>query len=127
MRDEISASINENYQVINVSENHSWKSDEPIELGGRNVGPTPIQLLLSALASCKLITMRMYAERKEWITGQINIHLSIEQLADKTVIHKEITFSSPVSDEQKKRLSEISNRCPVAKMITHPIEFKLND
>lgn len=127
MKDEISASISENYQVINISEDHSWKSDEPIDLGGKNYGPTPVQLLLSALASCKLITMRMYAERKEWITGQISIHLSIEQLADKTVIHKKLTFAGQLSDEQKTRLSEISNRCPVAKMITHPIEFKLND
>jgi putative redox protein len=90
-----------------------------------NTGPTPIELLLSALASCKMITMRMYAERKQWETGRIDIHLTIEQLADKTVIHKEITFARALSDEQRNRLVEISNRCPVAKMITHPIEFKL--
>jgi putative redox protein len=122
---EIKAFLGENYQVVNTSAQHQWKSDEPIELGGKNTGPTPVELLLSALASCKMITMRMYAERKQWETGQIDIHLTIEQLADKTVIHKEITFAGALSDEQRNRLLEISNRCPVAKMITHPIEFKL--
>lgn len=123
---EIKASIAENYQVVNSSADHSWKSDEPMDLGGKNTGPTPFELLLSALASCKLITMRMYAERKQWETGKIDIHLSIEQLADKTVIHKEIVFAGDLTEEQQMRLKEISNRCPVAKMITHPIEFKLN-
>jgi putative redox protein len=122
---ELKAYLGENYQVVNSSAKHLWKSDEPIDLGGMNTGPTPIELLLSALASCKMITMRMYAERKQWETGRIDIHLTIEQLADKTVIHKEITFASALSDEQRNRLVEISNRCPVAKMITHPIEFKL--
>lgn len=122
---EIKAFLGENYQVVNTSAQHQWKSDEPIELGGKNTGPTPVELLLSALASCKMITMRMYAERKQWETGQIDIHLTIEQLADKTVIHKEIAFAGALSDEQRNRLLEISNRCPVAKMITHPIEFKL--
>ena len=125
MGSEIKAFLGENYQVVNTSAQHQWKSDEPIELGGKNTGPTPVELLLSALASCKMITMRMYAERKQWETGQIDIHLTIEQLADKTVIHKEITFAGALSDEQRNRLLEISNRCPVAKMITHPIEFKL--
>jgi putative redox protein len=122
---EIRAFLGKNYQVVNTSAVHSWKSDEPEDLGGNNTGPTPVELLLSALASCKLITIRMYAERKQWETGQIDIHLTIEQLADKTVIHKEITFAGALSDEQRNRLLEISNRCPVAKMITHPIEFKL--
>jgi putative redox protein len=122
---EIKAFLGENYQVVNTSAEHHWKSDEPIELGGKNTGATPVELLLSALASCKMITMRMYAERKQWETGQIDIHLTIEQLADKTVIHKEITFAGALSDEQRNRLLEISNRCPVAKMITHPIRFKL--
>lgn len=122
---ELNAYLGENYQVVNSSSGHQWRSDEPKELGGKNTGPTPVELLLSALASCKLITMRMYAERKQWETGRIDIHLSIEQLVDKTVIHKEITFAGALSDEQQNRLLEISNRCPVAKMITHPIEFKL--
>lgn len=122
---ELNAYLGENYQVVNSSSGHQWRSDEPEELGGKNTGPTPVELLLSALASCKLITMRMYAERKQWETGRIDIHLSIEQLVDKTVIHKEITFAGALSDEQQNRLLEISNRCPVAKMITHPIEFKL--
>lgn len=123
---EIKAFLDENYQVVNSSADHQWKSDEPEDLGGENTGPTPVELFLSALASCKLITMRMYAKRKQWETGRIDIHLSIEQLADKTVIQKEITFAGALSDEQQNRLLEISNRCPVAKMITHPIEFKLN-
>jgi putative redox protein len=123
---ELKAYLGENYQVINEVAQHQWKSDEPEDLGGKNTGPTPVELLLSALASCKMITMRMYAERKQWETGRIDIHLTIEQLAEKTVIHKEITFAGALSDEQRIRLLEISNRCPVAKMITHPIEFKLN-
>lgn len=123
---ELKAYLGENYQVINEVAQHQRKSDEPEDLGGKNAGPTPVELLLSALASCKLITMRMYAERKQWETARIDIHLTIEQLAEKIVIHKEITFAGALSDEQRIRLLEISNRCPVAKMITHPIEFKLN-
>ena len=63
---ELKAFLGENYQVINEVTQHQWKSDEPEDLGGKNAGPTPVELLLSALASCKLITVRMYAERKQW-------------------------------------------------------------
>lgn len=120
----ITASLKEGYFVENESRGHVWKSDEPELIGGDDEGPTPSELLLSSLASCKLITMRMYANRKEWDFQGATIFLSIGERAEKTIIEKSIIFKGDLDEDQIERLNIISEKCPIAKMLRDSIEFK---
>lgn len=120
----ITATLKEGYTVENTSRSQVWLGDEPTELGGADLGPTPKELLLSSLAGCKLITMRMYAERKEWDLKGASISLSIGEKDVKTIIEKSIEFEGDLTDEQIERLTIISGRCPIAKMLSESVEFK---
>ncbi|MEY3237346.1 MAG: hypothetical protein RI883_1447 [Bacteroidota bacterium] len=120
----LSASLNQNFNVENRTATHVWFADEPIDLGGKDEGPKPTELFLSSLASCILITVRMVAQRKEWNTGKISIDLTMNQLEKGVEIIKKINFENQLEEEQVKRLLDVSNRCPVAKIISNPIEFK---
>lgn len=117
--------LKQGYTVVNSSREHHWISDEPTESEGLDLGPKPTELLLSSLISCKLITLQMYASRKGWNVDGLKIHLAILETGEKTIIEKHIEFESNLNEEQQKRLTEISGRCPVVKMLSNSIEFKL--
>lgn len=117
--------LSQGYLVENEARSMKWLSDEPENVGGSNLGPKPTELLLSALASCKLITVQMYASRKEWPLEDIEIELTILEKGSPTVVEKKIRFKGELSDDQKERLLDISGRCPVAKMLSNSIEYKL--
>lgn len=121
----LKAILKEGFHVENKTIRHSWSSDEPVDNGGQDLGPTPSDLMLSSLASCKLITMKMYADRKGWDIGELAIELKFLERGEKTVVEKRISFDSSVPDDQKERLTEISGRCPMAKMVKNAIEFKI--
>lgn len=121
----VSSSISFDYKVTNVARSHVWISDEPLELNGQDSGPTPKEFFLSALASCISITLRMYAQPRYWDIGEIIVDLEMKELDDRTEIVKTIEFSGKLTDEQRSRLLEISDRCPVAKLLKKPIEIKL--
>lgn len=94
--------------------------DEPEDQGGTNQGMTPMDALAGALAGCIGITLRMYAERKEWNTGEINVEIyRVKNDNNELEFHKNISFGNEenLTDEQKKRLLEISSKCPVSKII----------
>ncbi|TNE80083.1 MAG: OsmC family peroxiredoxin [Bacteroidetes bacterium] len=101
---------------------HQLLGDEPEKKGGGDAGPTPSELLLSALASCILITVRMYADRKEWPLESIEIEVD---LAEREVqsdgfhsrIVKKLTLNGNLSEDQIERLMQVSERCPVAKTL----------
>lgn len=120
----ITASLKEAYTVQNNGRTHSWIGDEPADLGGKDLGPTPSELLLSSLASCKLITMRMYANRKGWDFQDAIVTLTLGEKLEKTIIEKSIEFKGDLDEAQIERLKMISGKCPVAKMLSDSIEFK---
>ena len=122
---EVRASLLEKYTVENNSREHSWISDEPTDVGGDDIGPKPTELFLSSLASCKLITLRMYAQRKEWDLQDARIYLAVLERGEKVVIQKSIEFEGDLDEKQKARLLDISGRCPVAKMLSGSIEYKI--
>jgi len=122
----VKATLREQYTIDNTSRELSWISDEPTEVGGKNLGPKPTELLLSALASCKIITVQMYASRKEWKVDDMSVELTfLEKEGGKTLIEKRINFTGDLDDKQRARLVEISGRCPVVKMLKNSIEFKI--
>lgn len=115
----------EGFSVTLKARNHKILADEPTNLGGKDTGATPGELLLSSLAGCKLITMRMYAERKGWELGETTISLRYKEKGEPTVVEKKIRFSGNLDASQVKRLIDISGRCPVAKMLKNSITFEI--
>ncbi|XOV68184.1 MAG: OsmC family protein [Fluviicola sp.] len=104
---------------------HEVLADEPKEVGGTDLGAKPGELLLSSLAGCKLITLRMYAERKGWDLGETTISLRYLEIGDPTIVEKKIRFSADLTEGQIKRLVDISGRCPVAKMLKNSIVYEI--
>ena len=120
----ISASIMYDYKVINTARNYTWLADEPMELGGQDEGPLPTELFLSSLASCILITLRIYAQRRNWDAGEIHIELSLSELENGVEIIKDISFSGNLENHQIEQLLEISKRSPLSKILSNTIEIK---
>lgn len=113
-------------------ETHIWTdtnvivADEPTDVGGQGRGMNPFDLLQSALASCTVMTLRMYADRKGWPLESVAAH--VHWVDDKSMIpttHTQFAISlnlnGPLSDEQRHRLLEIAGRCPIHRLLTHPI------
>lgn len=105
---------------------HFIYSDEPTELGGTDEGMTPGALLLASLGSCTAITIRMYADRKEWPLESIKIDLAIckeEDMSKEANITRKIEFKGNLTEEQVKRLMVIANKCPIHKILSNPINI----
>lgn len=107
------AELGEKYQVHIDADGHAITADEPARVGGSGSGPAPYDLLLASLAACTSITLRMYAERKDWPLEGLAIDLSFSRLDDTARIDRRITVTGPLSDEQRARLAEIAERTPV--------------
>lgn len=99
-------------------------ADEPEELGGTNEGPAPGEFLLISLASCTAITIRMYADRKKWPVEKITVEVDFEKIDNKTIFNRELQLEGDLTDEQRTRLLQIANACPVHKTLTNPIEIQ---
>lgn len=98
-------------------------ADEPEELGGTNEGPAPGEFLLISLASCTAITLRMYADRKQWDVSKIKVEVASEKIDQTTFFKREISLEGNLQDDQRHRLLQIANACPVHKVLTNPIEI----
>jgi putative redox protein len=107
---------------------HQLMVDEPMDKGGEDTGPAPGDYLCAALASCKAITLRMYAERKKWHLGEIKVKVDLTKDTSTTpgtnIFLSEISFTSILDDEQLKRLEVIANSCPLHKLLSRPNEIK---
>ena len=101
-------------------------ADEPQEAGGKNLGFSPSELLASSLASCTLITLRMYINRKQWEVSEINIKIDFQRDAEQNVslFTRKIEIIGKIDETQKQRLETIANSCPIHKILTHSIEIK---
>ena len=91
---------------------HTLHADEGPELGGKDSGPAPYDLLSSALGACTAITLRMYAERKQWPVTAVKIEIHYSREGDAERIDRTL-FIEGADDAQKKRMAEIAERTPV--------------
>lgn len=122
--------------VVSVGGRHILKADEPLSVGGNDSGPTPYDYLLTALGACKSMTMRMYAERKQWPLEKARVTLRHEKIHAEDcdtcetekgmvdLIETEIELSGDLSEEQRQKIFEIADRCPVHQTLTHEISLK---
>jgi putative redox protein len=101
------------YRVEIVAGGHALVGDEPAEHGGADAGPAPFDLVLAGLASCTLITLRMYAERKGWagvtVTGRFRYHKDGETQR----IDRRLEVAGAPDEAALQRLREIAERTPV--------------
>ena len=126
----IKAIIHQEPYVTEISsETNSLIADEPILHGGKATGMTPMELLASSLAACTCITLRMYANRKQWNLQSIETNIDIENKDTQTIFERKIVFKGILSTEQTERLLHIANHCPVHKLLTHTIKINtsIND
>lgn len=109
---------NEQYKVTHSNGRHLFFADEPLQNGGKDTAPSPDELLEAALASCTLVTVRMYTDHKKWDVGKINISVSLQRSAGKSIITRKLNFENQITEEQKQRLIQIAKACPVSKTIS---------
>jgi len=115
---------------------HALRADEPVAAGGTDSGPGPYDLLLAALGACTGMTLRLYADRKGWPLERVEVKLHHDRihaadcadcetrvgLVDR--IEREITLHGPLGDEQRARLLEIADKCPVHRTLTSEIRIE---
>jgi uncharacterized OsmC-like protein len=99
-------------QDISVA-GHRVRADEESEKGGDNTGPAPHELLLAALGSCTAMTLKGYAERKGWPLRDVRVTLNGQPGDTGLVISKQLTIDGDLDADQRRRLLEIADKCPV--------------
>lgn len=115
----------EKYKVTHSNGRHRFYADEPVEKGGMDTAPTPDELLESALASCTLVTLRMYTDHKQWNVGTIDLSVSLKRENGKTIISRQLKFEHELSEEQKQRLLHVAKNCPVSKTLSAASELNV--
>ena len=126
----------QHFQVQISAGHHELMADEPLDIG-EDAGPTPYDFLLSALGACTVMTLEMYAQRKLWPLTGVEIRLSTYKVyardcedcsseagARVDIIERQITLEGDLSIEQRARLLEIADKCPVHRTLTSEVKIR---
>ncbi|MCZ4242408.1 OsmC family protein [Pedobacter punctiformis] len=115
----VKATIHKEHYACSVTNgSHEVMVDEPLELGGTHKGFAPKGLLMASLASCVAITLRMYADRKQWPVEKIDVTVTAEIENGENVFVEEIVCIGGLTEDQKQRLEDIAAKCPVSKILS---------
>ena len=113
------------YQQEVIAGEHWLLADEPVSLGGADAGPAPFDFLLAGLGACTAMTLRMYAERKGLPLTQVSVVLSHDSVSADGVKRdrflRRITLHGDLTEEQRARMLEIANKCPVHRALSHSL------
>jgi putative redox protein len=138
---DVVASTGQGYRTEIQAGTHRLLADEPRSVGGTDTGPDPYALLLAGLGACTSITLRMYADHKQWPLENIDVHLSHRKIHARDceacesdtgkidLIERELELSGPLDTSQRERLLEIANKCPVHRTLRSEtlVETRLRD
>jgi putative redox protein len=113
----------ENYRVSLRAGHHDLVADEAPALGGADAGPSPYELLLSGLAACTAITLRMYAERKAWPLEGLKVDLLYRIEDGRPRIERTVVLAGTLDDAQRTRLAEVAERTPVTLTLKSGVEI----
>lgn len=132
----ITADLTEGAVVELRNGRHVWIADEPIELAGTDTGPNPYELLLGALGACTCITISYYAKRKGWTVHSVSAKYTYDKIHADDCAHcddeaqgflhnvtSEIFIDGDLDDDQRARLQEVAQRCPVHKTLEAGLVF----
>jgi len=115
------------YQQQVIAGQHHLIADEPASMGGADAGPAPFDFIMSGLGACTSMTLRMYAERKELPLTKVSVELSHDKVeidgVQRDRITRHITLEGDLSPEQRQRLLEIANKCPVHRALSQSIQL----
>lgn len=114
---------------VEIQGGHRLVIDEPAEAGGGDEGPSPIRTVAAALAACTAITTEMYADRKGWDLGDVEVEVQMEVGEASRPRSFEVTLRVPaeLEDDQIERLRIIAGKCPVHRLIAHEDEVSITD
>lgn len=119
-----------------ITDSHEFLSDEPIRVGGSNLGPTPYDLLLASLGSCTSMTLRMYANQKKFNITKIEVRLRHDRVHNEDcqacldgkfiqdVIYRELIIEGDINQKQRQRMLQIADLCPVHKTLHNEIDIQ---
>ena len=126
--------LEDNFTTTIQTNNHRLIADEPANIGGNDFGPSPYEYLNASLAACTVMTLKMYAQRKQWDLQEVYVYIShsrkhVDDATDKKSkyldhIDKKLKFVGNLDAKQKQRLKEISSRCPVHKTLASEVNFE---
>jgi putative redox protein len=118
---------------------HGLLADEPLDAGGEHAGPSPYDFLLSALAACTIMTLHLYARRKDWPLEAVEVEISTKKVyasdcmdcesdpnAKVDIIDRTLKLVGELSPEQRERLAYIADRCPVHRTLTSETKIRTN-
>jgi putative redox protein len=123
------------YRAETTVRTHTLVVDEPREVGGTDAGPTPYELLLTALAACTAMTLRMYADRKRWPLEDVVVRLRPvrahatdcadceTQAVGAGRLEREVELVGPLDEAQRARLLQIADRCPVKQSLERGLQI----
>ncbi len=127
--------VEDNFTSYLQTKNHSLVADEPIGIGD-DFGPSPYDLLNASLAACTMMTLKMYAQRKNWDLKEVFVYITNSKKHSDDIeietenpgyldhISKKLKFVGNLDATQKERLKEIASRCPVHKTIASEVIFE---
>jgi putative redox protein len=126
---------NDGFRTEILANGHPLVSDEPLSVGGSNTGPSPYELIGAALGACTGMTLRMYADRRQWPLEGVEVRLEhskshCDDCADAEdaqakidTVHREIRLEGELDEAQRSRLVEIADRCPVHRTLRSEVRI----